>query len=217
MSSLAPRLLLHVLTDCAMSGGRSEEEMAAAALAGGATVVQLRRKDVAGDELVRIGRRLRALTRAAGALLIVNDDVEVALAIDADGAHVGQSDMPATRSRSLLGPHRLLGVSASTVEEAVHAAAAGADYIGFGPIFSTSSKSDASAPTGLVGLRAACHVVPTPIVAIGGITTQSVPGVIRAGATGIAVIAAVVAAPDMEEAARELRRAVEDAVREVKS
>jgi thiamine-phosphate pyrophosphorylase len=178
----AAHLLLHVLTDRAAAAGRSEEEIAAAALSGGATVVQLRGKDLTG--------------------------VDVALAVDADGAHIGQDDLPAEDGRRLLGPSRLLGVSARTVDEAVRAAHSGADYIGFGPVFSTPSKSDAGAPSGLAALRRAVLTCGVPVVAIGGITAANAPAVIDAGAAGVAVIAAIVGAPDVEAAARTLRRAL---------
>jgi len=163
--------------------------------------------------LVRVGHHLRALTRAHGGLLIVNDRVDVALAIDADGAHVGQDDLPAREARRLLGPDRLLGVSARTVEEAVRAAGEGADYIGFGPVFPTATKGDAGPPRGLEDLRRACRAVTVPIVAIGGITSDNVGDVLVAGAAGVAVIAAVVTAPDMAAATRTLREAIRDACR----
>ena len=139
-------------------------------------------------------------------MLIVNDRVDVALAVDADGVHLGQDDLPGEDARRLIGPRRILGLSASTVDEAVRAAAAGADYIGFGPIFATASKDDARAPSGLAMLRQAVAAVGTPIVAIGGIDLDSAAAVMATGAAGIAVIKAVVGAPDVEEAARSLRR-----------
>jgi len=212
-AALHDRLRLHVLTDRALSRGRSTAEVVTAALAGGATVVQLRDKERTGTALVGVGRHLRALTRAQGGLLIVNDRVDVALALDADGAHVGQDDLPAREVRRLLGPDRLLGVSARTVEEAVRAAGEGADYIGFGPVFPTATKGDAGPPRGLEDLRRACHAVAVPVVAIGGITPDNVGAALAAGAAGVAVIAAVVAAPDMMAATRALRQAIVDAGR----
>ncbi len=212
-TALHDRLRLHVLTDRALARGRSTAEVVTAALAGGATVVQLRDKERTGAALVRVGHHLRALTRAHGGLLIVNDRVDVALAIDADGAHVGQDDLPAREARRLLGPDRLLGVSARTVEEAVRAAGEGANYIGFGPVFPTATKGDAGPPRGLEDLRRACRAVTVPIVAIGGITSDNVGDVLVAGAAGVAVIAAVVTAPDMAAATRTLREAIRDACR----
>ncbi len=209
LGAIRDRLLLHVLTDRALSRGRTDPEVAAAALAGGATVVQLRGKTLSGAELVRTGRQLRDLTRVHGGLLIVNDRVDVALAVDADGAHVGQDDLLARDARRLLGPDRLLGVSARSVEEAVRAQRDGADYIGFGPVFSTTTKEDAGAPSGLDELRRASRAVAIPVVAIGGITPHNAGLVRAAGAAGVAVISAVVGAPDIAEATRTLRRAIE--------
>ena len=203
------RLRLHVLTDRIAAVARSDEEIARAALAGGATVIQLRGKSLSGAELARLGRALRQITREAGALLIVNDRVDVAMAIDADGVHLGQDDLPAEDARRLLGPRRILGLSASTIPEAVQAAAAGADYIGFGPVFATGSKPDARAPTGLALLRQAAKAVGVPIVAIGGIDMDSAGAVMETGVAGVAVIAAVVGTPDVEEAARLLRQRLE--------
>ncbi len=209
LGAIRDRLLLHVLTDRALSRGRTDPEVAAAALAGGATVVQLRGKTLSGAELVRTGRQLRDLTRVHGGLLIVNDRVDVALAVDADGAHVGQDDLLARDARRLLGSDRLLGVSARSVEEAVRAQRDGADYIGFGPVFSTTTKEDAGAPSGLDELRRASRAVAIPVVAIGGITPHNAGLVRAAGAAGVAVISAVVGAPDIAEATRTLRRAIE--------
>lgn len=208
LGAIRNRLLLHVLTDRALSRGRTDPEVAAAALAGGATVVQLRGKTLSGAELVRTGRQLRDLTRVHGGLLIVNDRVDVALAVDADGAHVGQDDLLARDARRLLGSDRLLGVSARSVEEAVRAQRDGADYIGFGPVFSTTTKEDAGAPSGLDELRRACRAVAVPVVAIGGITPDNARLVRATGAAGVAVISAVVGAPDIAAATRTLRRAI---------
>lgn len=171
-------------------------------------MIQLRGKTLSGGELVRVGRLLRRLTREAGALLIVNDRIDVALAVGADGVHLGQDDLPAGDARRLIGARRLLGLSASTVDEAVRADAAGADYIGFGPVFATSSKEDARPPAGLDALAEAVKAVSVPIVAIGGIHADTVGAVLNTGAAGIAVIAAVVGAADVEEAARSLRRLI---------
>src|SRR2546430_3175369 len=150
MASVPPyRLRLHVLTDRDWSRGRSHLEIASAALAGGATVIQLRDKTASTRELVETGLALRTLTRTFGALLIVNDRVDVALAIDADGAHVGQEDMPAPLARRLLGPERILGVSATNKAEALAAIVAQADYLGVGPIFHTQTKADAAPASGV--------------------------------------------------------------------
>src|SRR2546422_8632351 len=140
---LASRLALHVLTDREWSRGRDMLSVAAAALDGSATVIQLRDKTASTRLLIEEGLALRALTRERGALLIVNDRIDVALAVEADGAHVGQDDMPARFARRLLGPNRILGVSAANMEEAEAAVVDGADYLGVGPIFPSLGKTDA--------------------------------------------------------------------------
>src|SRR5207244_11449094 len=140
---------LHVLTDEQLSRGRTTVDVVRAALAGGATVIQLRDKTASTRRLLELGRVLRALTREAGATFIVNDRADVALAVDADGVHVGQDDLPAREARRIVGANRVLGVSASSVAEALQAERDGADYIGAGTVFATVSKPDAGAPIGL--------------------------------------------------------------------
>ncbi|WP_422877893.1 thiamine phosphate synthase [Ktedonosporobacter rubrisoli] len=205
--ALVPRLQLHVLTDRDWSRGRDMLTVAEAAIEGGATVIQLRDKVASTRKLVEEGLVLRELTRRRGVLLIVNDRIDVALAVDADGAHVGQDDMPAHLARRLLGPERILGVSAGNLEEARAAVEAGADYLGIGPIYPTRGKLDAGVPVGtqfVLGLKLRYA---TPLVAIGGITAENAGEVIQAGAAGIAVITAVVNAEDIAAAARKLATA----------
>jgi thiamine-phosphate pyrophosphorylase len=211
-AELDTRLRLHVLTDRLLARERLTLTVAEEALNGGATVIQLRDKQASTRELIETGLALRHLTRERHALLIVNDRIDVALAVDADGAHVGQEDMPADLARHLLGSERILGVSVATVEEARAAEAAGADYLGVGPIFATASKVDAGPAIGLDPLTTIARCLPLPLVAIGGIGAGNADKVIRAGATGIAVISAVVSAEDIAHAARELRRVVERAI-----
>ena len=202
--TLRALLALHVLTDRSLSRGRETLAVAEAALIGGATVIQLRDKTASTRTLVEEGLALRELTRKYGALLIVNDRLDIALAIDADGAHVGQDDMPAKIARQILGPDRILGVSAGTIEEARAAIADGADYLGVGPIYATSSKADAGSPIGLTLLRALSQDYQTPLVAIGGIHASNAREVIQSGATGLAVISAVVSAENVGQATQEL-------------
>ena len=185
--------------------------VAAAALDGGATVIQLRDKIASTRVLIEEGLALRALTRERGALLIVNDRVDVALAVEADGAHVGQDDMPAGLARQLLGPDRILGVSAANMEEAEEATAGGADYLGVGPIFPSPGKADAGPATGVHLLTELAKRYTIPLIAIGGITAENAAEVVRAGAAGVAVITAVVYAEDITAASRQLRLAVERA------
>ncbi|GCE23784.1 thiamine phosphate synthase [Dictyobacter kobayashii] len=191
-----------------MVAGRSVLEVASDAIDGGATAIQLRDKNVSTRTLVEEGRALRELTRKRGVLLIVNDHIDVALAIEADGAHVGQDDMPAELARKLLGPNRILGISAGSLDEAVAAIMAGADYLGVGPIYATRGKADAGEPVGLSLISEIARRYTTPLVAIGGITAENAGEVIQAGATGIAVITAVVNAEDVSLAAHQLARAI---------
>ncbi len=204
----ASRLALHVLTDRSLSRGRDLLTVARAALDGGATVLQLRDKAASTRTLVEEGVALRALTRERGALLIVNDRIDVALAVDADGAHVGQDDMPVALARQLLGPERILGVSAGNLEEASEAVLAGADYLGVGPIYATGSKADAGPAVGTALLQELATRHSLPLVAIGGINAENVSEVIHAGATGVAVISAVVSANDIAGAAWHLLAAI---------
>src|SRR2546421_8003758 len=197
---LASRVGLHVLTDREWSRGRDMLSVAAAALDGGATVIQLRDKTASTRVLIGEGLALRALTRERGALLIVNDRIDVALAVEADGAHVGQDDMPAGLARQLLGPDRILGVSAANMEEAEEAVAGGADYLGVGPIFPSLGKADSGPATGVHLLTGLAERFATPLVAIGGITAENATEVVRAGACGVAVITAVVYAEDITAA-----------------
>jgi thiamine-phosphate pyrophosphorylase len=158
------------------------------ALANGATMVQLRLKDAATAEVVAAGEPMLAACRAGGVAFVVNDDVEAALRLGADGVHLGRGDAGAERA---LEAELLLGLSAGSVEEARAAEAAGASYVGAGPVWATPSKPDAGEPLGLDGLAAICAAVEAPVVAIGGIDASNAPECIRAGAAGVAVIRAV--------------------------
>jgi thiamine-phosphate pyrophosphorylase len=180
--------------------------VAEAAIAGGATVIQLRDKTASTRLLVEEGLALRELTRKYGVLLIVNDRIDVALAVDADGAHVGQDDMPGALARQLLGPDRILGISAGNIDEAMAALTAGANYLGVGPIFATLGKADAGAPIGTRLLNELSSRYTIPLVAIGGINSANTREVIAAGTAGVAVITAVVNAEDIVAAARSLSK-----------
>ena len=189
------RWRLYVITDEQVSRGRSHLEVAEAAILGGADVVQLRDKTASGGRLYQVALVLRRLTREARIPFLVNDRLDIALATDADGVHLGQNDLPASVARRLLGPGRILGVSAETAEEAVRAEKDGADYLGVGPVFEArGTKSDAGEPVGLeriVRIRRQCGL---PIVAIGGIDAENARLVREAGADSAAVISAVAAA-----------------------
>jgi thiamine-phosphate pyrophosphorylase len=195
-----------VVTNPHPGRGRTPAEIAEQAIAGGADAIQFRDKEASGRAFLEAARPVREICRQAGVAFIVNDRIDVALAIDADGAHVGQDDMPAAEARRLLGPERVLGVSAATVVEAAAAAADGADYLGVGPVFEArGTKPDAGRPIGVEGVAAIAAAIKLPVLAIGGIHVGNAAGVFRAGAAGIAVISAVVGAPNVAEAVRGLR------------
>ncbi len=214
---LRRRLALHVLTDGGLSRGRGMLVIAREALAGGATVIQLRDKTSSTRRLVEQGMALRRLTREHGALLIVNDRIDVALAVDADGAHVGQDDMPAELARRLLGPHRILGLSAGNEQEVEAAIAVEPDYLSIGPVNATSTKPDAGPPLGLRLLKETAARRAPPLIAIGGMTADNAGDAIRGGAVGVAVVSAVVGAEDVAAAARSLSRAVLHALADMQS
>ncbi|MGO8672405.1 MAG: bifunctional hydroxymethylpyrimidine kinase/phosphomethylpyrimidine kinase [Capsulimonadaceae bacterium] len=195
---------LYVITDPVLRPDRSAEELTSAALQGGACIIQLRDKHRSTPDLIVLARRLRSLAHAAGALLIVNDRVDVALASDADGVHLGPADMAPVDARRILGPEAVIGVSVSTVAEAALLAPF-ATYLGVGAIFGTSTKADAGAPVGVERIREIkAAFSDKPVVAIGGIDTTNIGSVAAAGAASAAVISAVLCAPDMSQAARQL-------------
>jgi thiamine-phosphate pyrophosphorylase len=198
-----------ITTGPAQARGRSHLEIADAAIRGGATAVQLRMKDAPARAVVETARTIAGRCREAGVAFIVNDRIDVALASAADGAHVGQDDLPAASARALLGAAPLLGVSAATVEEAGEAAWAGADYLGVGAVYATATKADAGGAVGLARIREVAAACDLPVVGIGGITIANAAAVIRAGAAGVAVITAVTMADDMAEATRRLRQEVD--------
>jgi thiamine-phosphate pyrophosphorylase len=200
---------LYVITEAKLSRGRMHIDVIRAAIEGGATVVQYREKEGTTRRLLEESLALRRLTREAGVPFIVNDRVDVALAVEADGVHVGQDDMPAAVTRRLMGRDKIVGVSATNLQEALQAEKDGADYLGAGPVFATPTKPDAAPAMGLEGLAEICRRVSIPVVAIGGINEQNAATVIEAGADGVAVISAVVAAPAVAAAARRLREVIE--------
>lgn len=201
---------LYVITDETIAGGRSHAAIAREAVRGGADAIQLRDKSRSCAELVAIGREIAAITRKAGALFIVNDRLDIALACGADGVHLGQGDMRPGTARQLSPPGFIIGVSVGTVGEAIEAETEGADYLALSPVFSTASKDKAGPGLGLDRLREIRRHVSIPVVAIGGIHRKNARDVITAGADGIAVISAVVAEPDIAVAARDLRRIVRE-------
>jgi len=201
----------YLVTQASLSEGRSTPEIVRGAIDGGVDAVQLREKDASARSRYELGLELRELTADAGVDLIVNDRVDVADAIDADGVHVGQSDLPVAVARDLLGPDAIVGCSTSTVAEAREAEREGADYLGVGAVYGTSSKDVADAEDGIgpERIEAIADIVSIPIVGIGGITAKNAGPVVEAGAAGVAVISAVTTAPDPAAATEALAAAVE--------
>jgi thiamine-phosphate pyrophosphorylase len=188
--------VLHVITDTTLQSRFTHAELAELAIRGGADTVQFRQKRGTTRELVAIAEAMQAVCESHEVPLIVNDRADIALAIGATGAHFGQDDMPVSIGRRILPTEAIIGASARTEEKILEAITEGADYIGFGPIYGTSSKPDAEMPKGLERLRRMCDIAACPVIAIGGITVQTAADVIRAGAHGIAVISAVCAHPE---------------------
>jgi len=212
VADLRRALAVYVLTDRACARGRSEVDLAAAALAGGATALQLRDKDRPARELYALACALAELCATAAVLFVVNDRLDIALACGAPGVHLGQDDLPVERARALGGPDLVIGVSAGTPREAVAAWRAGADYLGVGPAFATATKPDAGTPLGRTGLASVVRAAPLPVVAIGGIRPENAAVALAAGACGVAAISAVMAATDVAAQASRLASAVRGAL-----
>ncbi len=205
------RWRLYVITDERLSRGRSHLQVAEEAIRGGADVIQLREKSASSGSFYRAALALRELTREAKVPFIVNDRLDIALAADADGVHVGREDLPAAVVRRILGPRKILGVSAETVEEALAAQEDGADYLGVGPVFEArGTKPDAGEPLGLARIARIRRQCRLPVVAIGGINPENAREVRKAGACGAAILSAIVAADDITLAARRLKRLLDD-------
>lgn len=208
---LRAALRLMVISDVRLARGRTHVEVVRQALRGGATAIQLRDKEGEDRDVLAAAQELAALCARARALFLVNDRVDIAR-LAGGGCHLGPDDLGIAEARGLLASPSLLGFSAGTPAEAVAAAEAGADYLGVGPIFATSSKADAGEPLAVHGLAEIAAATSLPVVAIGGITAGNAAACIKAGASGVAVIRAVVAAATVAPAARALRRVVDRAL-----
>ena len=204
-------LLLYAVTDRSWVGNSTLYHQVEEALKGGATFVQLREKDLPEEEFYQEALEIQQLCRQYGVPFVLDDDVELAKRVNADGVHVGQSDMEAGNVRAILGEDKILGVSAQTVEQAVLAQQRGADYLGVGAVFHTDSKADAK-PVSYETLKAICQAVTIPVVAIGGIGQGNVKELAGSGICGVAVISAIFAAEDIREATARLKALTEEAV-----
>lgn len=199
---------VYLVTDRDLCGERSLADVVGLAVRGGASLVQLREKRADTRAFVELGRALAVLLAPFRVPLLINDRLDVALAVGAAGAHLGQSDMPVALARELLGPSAIIGLSLEQPEQLAEAEALDVDYYGVSPIYPTPTKTDTGPGWGLSGLRALRAATGRPLVAIGGIGAQNAAEVVRAGADGVAVVSAICAAQDPEAASRELRETV---------
>ncbi len=200
---------LHVITDTTIQSRFDHAELARRAIEGGADCVQFRQKDGSARAMIRDARRVAEICQRARIPFIVNDRVDVAIAADADGVHLGRDDFPIRLARTLLGPHRVIGGSAGTIEEALAGIEEGADYLGCGPAFATATKADAGGAIGPAGIAEIASRSTIPVIGIGAIHAGNAIDVLRAGAYGIAVISAVCGAVDPAESALELRMIID--------
>lgn len=195
---------LYLVTDRGILKGRDIFEAVEEALIGGVTLLQLREKDVSSLDFFNIALKMKALAKKYNVPFIINDRLDIALAVDADGLHIGQSDLPLEVTRKLLGENKILGYSVGNLEEAIYGEKHGADYLGAGPIFPTGSKADAGSPIGVQGLTELKKAVSLPIVGIGGISLSNLKDVKKSGIEGISLISAILGRSDIQAASREL-------------
>jgi thiamine-phosphate pyrophosphorylase len=206
-----PDYSLYLVTDRGLAKGKSTLDILEAAVEGGVTCVQIREKEGSIREFLTEALAVRNLLKRFGIPLIINDRLDVALAVNADGVHLGQTDMPLQAARRIVGKSMLIGISAESIEDAVKAQKGGADYVSVSPVFSTPTKTDTAPPLGLEGLRKIRTTVKAPLVGIGGINSENVESVIQSGADGVAVVSAIVCADNPKEAARRLKHLIERA------
>ena len=202
---------LYLVTDRSLSRGRSTRDIVESAIRGGVTCVQLREKTATTREFIHEAQKIKDLLATYHIPLIINDRLDVALAVGADGIHLGQKDMPLRMARTISGGRMLIGISVESVEDAVAADKDGADYLGVSPIYATPTKADTAPALGLEGLAEIRRIVKRPLVAIGGLNRDNAASAIRSGADGVAVVSALVAAEDPERAARELMHIIQKA------
>ncbi len=195
---------LYLITDRSLVGSKEFYSSIRAALEGGVTLLQVREKDASVQEFYDIGLNLKEMARQYKVPFIVNDRVDIALALDADGVHVGQDDLPPGVIRRIIGPNKILGYSVSNLEQAMEGERVGVDYLGAGPVYPTGSKADASSPIGLEVLKTIKNTVRIPVVGIGGIGLANLAEVKDTGIDGISIISAILSQEDPGQAAREL-------------
>lgn len=201
-----PQTDLYAITDSRLSLGRSIENVATQLLAAGIKIIQYREKKKKAGEMLRECRILRELTHEAGAFFIVNDHIDIAMLVGADGVHIGQEDLPVAEVRRLVGEHCVIGLSTHSPEQAQSAVAQGADYIGVGPIYATQTKEDVCAPVGLEYLQYVARHITIPFVAIGGIKKHNIGEVVKNGARCCCLVSELVGADDIDATVNELRQ-----------
>lgn len=201
---------LYLITDRHQTGGRPLQDVVRAALDGGVRAVQLREKDLPGAELYRLALELRTLTRNYGARLLINDRLDIALAVEADGVHLGINSLPVAAARRLPGSQMIIGYSAHAIDEALRAQADGADFITFSPVYYTPSKAVYGEPCGVKKLAAAASALDIPVIALGGIKHANISEALSANIEGIAIISAILAAPDPHVAVVSLLKKIEE-------
>lgn len=202
-------LKLYLVTDRDLAGERDIADIVRQAVEGGVTMVQLREKKISTREFIALALRLKETLKPYGVPLVINDRVDVALASDADGVHIGQSDMPYGMARAILGPSKIIGLSVENFEQIEEANTLDVDYIGVSPVFATPTKTDTAEPFGLEGLKKAVEMSVHPAVAIGGMNEHTAADVMACGTDGIAVVSAIVCAPDPKESSKNLLQIID--------
>lgn len=205
-------LKLYLVTDRDLSLGRSLEEIVKQSVEGGVTMVQLREKETSTGEFVTLARKLMSVLKPLNVPLIINDRVDVALAVDADGVHIGQSDMAYEDARRLLGKNKIIGLSVENFEDIEKANKLDVDYIGISPVFGTPTKTDTAQPFGIKGLKQAVRMSVHPTVGIGGMNLETVKDVMQTGCNGIAVVSAICSAENPTEAALNLKCIIDNTI-----
>nr|WP_320119900.1 thiamine phosphate synthase [uncultured Marinifilum sp.] len=206
-------LKLYLVTDREFANGRSLEDIVEAAVKGGVSMVQIREKDSSTKDFYELALSVKQILKAYNVPLIINDRLDIALAVDADGLHIGQRDLPYRKAREIFGPDKIIGLSVENIEQAVEANKLDVDYIGLSPVFSTQTKNDIAKPLDLEGVNKIALFTKHPTVAIGGINSENTADIIKAGANGIAVVSAIICRDNPEKSASELRTIVDEAVK----
>jgi len=204
---------LYLITDRSFLNGRSIASCVSEAIEGGVTLIQVREKNISTREFFKVAKEVKEVTNKYNIPLIINDRIDIALAIDADGVHLGQSDMPIEMARKILGKDKIIGISAGSLSEALEAEQNGADYLGIGTVFFTGTKNDIEEPIGIEGLKEIVNNIKIPSVAIGGINKNNCAEVMSAGVNGISLISAILSNDNIQASSRNLRNIVNNNIK----